>query len=225
MQTVNRYSASSTSQQMRRIAIVAILLFGLSGLISGFAVGAFVRPKLPVGLGNNSNNGNATPPSIARNSGTGTTGQVQPVNIGFPVVDSASFTEKADGATTYALTVHAVDTSIDSGHGKPIHAAGITSKLWIEHIPRNGRVELPNAKLAAVDLQNPLTPNELPGGLNFSSTTPQIQRTNAQGQVTWTYSVSTTVDPGRYYLVILMDWQGKDYNWSWIDIKVEGTGN
>ena len=217
MQTYTGRNSGSINKQTRRIAIFAVLLFGLSGLISGFAVGAFVRPKFPVGTTNNG------APPVSQSTSTKTTSQTNPIPLGWPVIDTITNSEIANDTTSYTLSAHAVDTSIDSGHGKPLHATGITCKLWIEHIPGNGKVELPSTKLVRMDLQQPLTPYEIASGLTFSSSTPQIQQTNANGQVTWSYTVATNVDPGHYYLVVLMDWQGKSSDWYYTEIRVEGT--
>ncbi|HEY6542239.1 MAG TPA: hypothetical protein VIZ18_14950, partial [Ktedonobacteraceae bacterium] len=58
MQTLSSRRSSGLNPQSRKIAVFAILLFALSGLISGFAVGAFVRPKIG-GTGNTGSNNNA----------------------------------------------------------------------------------------------------------------------------------------------------------------------
>src|SRR6266852_8515965 len=55
MQTLSNQRSNGLNRQTRRIAVFAIILFALSGLISGFAMGAFVRPKIG-GTGNNSGN-------------------------------------------------------------------------------------------------------------------------------------------------------------------------
>jgi hypothetical protein len=220
MQAASRPHSSGLSSQSRRVAIFAILLFGLSGLISGFAMGAFVRPKIP---GITTSIGSGTTPAVSQSTSTKTTTQMRPINIGYPVVDQMAGVETANGTTLYTLSAHAVDTSIDAGHGKPLHAAGITGKLWIERIPGDGNVNLPLAKITTMNLQQPLTHEEIPNGLSF--TTPQIQQTNSNGQVIWRYTVATNVHSGMYYLVELFDWQGKHYNWAWQVIRVKGAGD
>jgi hypothetical protein len=49
MQTLSSQYPHNINQQTRKIAVVAIILFAISGLISGFAVGAFVHPKTQTG--------------------------------------------------------------------------------------------------------------------------------------------------------------------------------
>ena len=219
MQAASHRPPGGLSPQSRRIAIFAVLLFGLSGLISGFAMGAFIRPKVP---GVTTGSGGGITPPISQSSSTKKAPQMRPIAIGYPVIDHIVDVEVANGNTSYTLSAHAVDTSIDPGHGKPLHAAGITCKLWIERTG-DGNVNLPLSKITTMDLQQPLTHEEIPGGLNF--TTDQIQQTNSNGQVTWTYTVSTHVHPDLYYLVVLMDWQGKHYNWYWVEIQVKGAGD
>ena len=46
MQTLTEQrQTNNVSSQSRTIVVVAMLLFALAGLISGFAVGAFIRPS------------------------------------------------------------------------------------------------------------------------------------------------------------------------------------
>lgn len=134
--------------------------------------------------------------------------------MGDPVVTQINSFEKADGSTPYTFTARAVDTSIDRHHGKQIYASGITCKIWLQHIPGD-TVALPLERLKRMDIQEPLTGDEIPNALAFSSGVSQIQPTDSNGQVTWNYNISTSVDPGQYYLVVLMDWQGQYSNWSW----------
>jgi hypothetical protein len=219
MQTVTGRNTGRLSPQSRRIAIFAVLLFGLSGLISGFAMGAFIRPKIP---GITTSGGNGLTPPVSQST-TVTTTQVRPIPIGYPVISHITLTETADNTSIYTVSAYAVDQSIDAGHGKPVHAAGISCKLWIEHIPGSRVVDLPGEKLMAMSLQQPLTSEEIPNGLNFTTTAAQIEQTNSDGQVKWTYTVATNVDPGQYYMVVLMDWQGKHYNWSWVELQITGA--
>ncbi len=45
MQTIADRGSNNVSSQTRTIAFLAVFLFAFSGLISGFAVGAFIHPK------------------------------------------------------------------------------------------------------------------------------------------------------------------------------------
>src|SRR5947209_11969262 len=128
MQAAPHSSSSELRTRSRRLAVFAVLLFGLSGLLSGFALGAFIRPKVP-GI-TTSNRIGITPP-VSQKASTTTTEQAPPLPIGFPVVDQITKVETANNTTSYTVSVHAVDQSIDQGHGKPLPAAGITCKIWI----------------------------------------------------------------------------------------------
>lgn len=80
---------------------------------------------------------------------------------------------------------------------------------------------LPSDKLAKMNIQGQLTAEEIPGALNFNPNTSQVLLSNTSGVATWKFTVATFVNPGMYYLVILMDWNGKHYNWSWANITIK----
>ena len=193
----------------------AILLFALAGLISGFAVGAFVHPK---NGGINGTGTGITP--VTQGTQATTSAPIHPVRLGDPVINVYHSHEIADGTTNYVFTVYAVDQSIDKHNGKRISATGISGKLWLQHIPNDDfanlpPVSLPDSRLRKLDIQGPLTNEEIAGALNFASGAAQIQQTDASGQITWNYTVATSVPPGHYYLVVLLDWNGQESNWSW----------
>ncbi len=217
MQTLSGRRSNGLSPQSRRIATFAVILFALSGLISGFAVGAFVRPKIG-GTGNN--NGTGIPPIVKQTKTSTPAAQSHPVKLGDPVVIAVKYNEKADGTTSYTFTAYAVDQSIDKHHGKRVNASGITGKLWLQHIPQGGFINLPDSKLRHLDIQGPLTDDEVVGALNFVSGTSQIQQSDASGQVTWNYTLAATVPPGNYFLAVLLDWSGQSFNWSWRQVSV-----
>src|SRR2546429_10026763 len=90
MQTASSQYPNNINQQTRKIAVVAILLFALSGLISGFAVGAFVHPKAQTGSGTGATGSRTTP--IAHVTHTPPTALTQtPKELGYPVIDKAVF--------------------------------------------------------------------------------------------------------------------------------------
>jgi hypothetical protein len=217
MQTVADRGSNKIGSQTRTIAVFAVFLFAIAGLISGFAVGAFIHPKAP----STGNSGSSTKPPLVQKTQTPvSTTPVQPTTLGFPVIDRASYFENADGSTTYTLSAYAVDQSKDIGHGNPVHAPGITCRLWLT---KDGNVSsnIPPDRLRSIStLQEPF-PKEIPGALIFTSETSQVQPSNANGRATWKYTLSTSLDSGSYYLVILMDWNGIHYNWSWAEITIK----
>jgi hypothetical protein len=211
MQTLSGRRSNSLSPQSRRIAVFAILLFALSGLISGFAVGAFVRPKIG-GLGTNGGNGTT---SITQQKTATPVSTVKPEQMYYPVVDHYSFKEFANGQTEYTLSAHATDAS-----GKPLHVAGITCKLWLtrdQNLPHHNEWSPVGA------LNNPVT-GEIPGSLLFDSATSQTQLCDGNGAATWKYRVAQTVDAGNYFLAVVTDWAGVHYNiwWQAVQIKQQG---
>jgi hypothetical protein len=219
MQTVSSQYPGNMNQQTRKVAVIAILLFALSGLISGFAVGAFVHPKAQTRAGiETGTKGSKSTPIAQVTHTTGPT--INPIRMGDPVVTQISTFEKSNATTPYLFTANAVDASLDKHHGKQIYASGITCKFWLQHIPGGNFVDLSLERLRKMDIQEPLTGDEIPGALILAPAESQIQTTNSNGQVSWNYTIATSVDPGAYYLVVLMDWQGQYSNWSWRYVSI-----
>src|SRR5437773_8275734 len=100
---------NNLNPQSRTIAVIAIILFALAGLISGFAVGAFIRP----GEQQQANNQNQTltPPAQGQSNTPTTPHPQRLIKLGYPVIDQVSDTEKADNTTSYTFSAHAVDQS------------------------------------------------------------------------------------------------------------------
>ncbi len=214
MQTLAGQSRNSLSKQTRKIALFAILLFALSGLISGFAVGAFVRPK--IGLRTTSTGSGTT--TVGQTTKTPSTMQTQtPEKLGYPVIDKSVFQyrELADGQTTYIYSAYAIYLN-----GNRIHSLGITCKLWLT----KDTVGLQTSEWTPISaILNPIG-GEIQGALNFDPTTPQVQNCDANAQATWKYQVSPSVEPGTYYLAVLTDWAGKHYNIWWQQVLIKKAG-
>lgn len=190
--------------------ITAITLFALSGLIAGFAVGAFARSPKQTQLAVK-----PTSAPIASQKATPTpTPQVaQAMPLGCPILQATS-PEIADGTTTYTLSAQVKDKSVSlcANENKSITAQGITCRLWLSKGSDN--TDIPGDRLTHTNnLINPF-PHEIDGGLTFDPTTPQVQPCN-QGVGTWKYRIAQTVDHGSYHLMVLTDWNGQYYNWSW----------
>jgi hypothetical protein len=230
IQSLPRAEASNTlSSQSRTIIFFAIFLFALAGLISGFSVGAFVRPNLLLpALSSNQSATRQIPGQSQTATHTSTTSHF--VKLGWPVIPTYSALEIADSSTTYTLIAYAVDQTINSGHGNPVHASGITFKLWLVHrIPTSSTLMLDRQVLQKVaSIQDPLTgtvqDTSYPeiSGLSFDTSTQQTHLGNTKGKMVWKYRVSSSVAPGDYDLVVLSDWDGKYFNWSWINITIKG---
>ena len=221
---------NNLSAQSRTIAVIAICLFAMAGLISGFAVGAFVRPG-------QTQTGNKPPPgktpivAVQTQTPTPTPQQQHPINLGIPQIEHVSYTEVADGTTTYTLSAQVVAKG--SGQpGSPVHASNITCKLWlVQHIPNGKMFNISTNDLKNVNnLQNPITGTvdnqpyaEIPGLTFFDTNSPQTHLCTSKGKGTWTYQVAPSVAPGVYDLVVLTDWSGIHYNWSWVQITVKNA--
>ena len=214
------------------VVILALVLFALSGLMTGFATGAFTRPKQTASQGNKGPNGTAPTAVITQQTpNASVTSVAQVTRVGCPAVDQFSDAEIADGSHPYTLLVHATDTSGGTCNSinKRISAAGITFKMWLIHrIPDDQGISFSHDSLKNADnLINPITATipkdgaEEVEGLTFDNASSQVQRSDAQGNVTWHYTVSPSVEDGNYDMVILVDWAGQYYNWTWRNISVK----
>ena len=89
MQTLSSQHPNPINQHTRKIAFIAILLFALSGLISGFAVGAFVHSK-PRGSGTTPTSSGTTP--IAKETRTSVSTTIaEHVNLDLPVINQGDY--------------------------------------------------------------------------------------------------------------------------------------
>ena len=215
------------------IAILALLLFALSGLMTGFATGTFTRHKQTAQQNNKGTKGTAPTAIVSQQTpNASTTPVVQVVPVGCPAVESFSNPQIADGSHSYTFSVHATDKSggTCSANNKRINAAGITFKLWLIHrIPGDKGISFSrDSLLNTANLVNPITAKiqnddamEVQGLAFDTAHTPQVQQSDAQGHVSWTYTVSPSIKDGEYDMVVLIDWAGQYYNWTWrnLDIK------
>ncbi|MBV9231620.1 MAG: hypothetical protein JOZ18_20085 [Chloroflexi bacterium] len=205
------------STRSQTIIITAITLFALSGLMIGFAVGAFARPQQ---TSLSTPRQQQTAPATGKTPTAAPTQAAQIIALGYPVITNISYTEIADGATSYMFSAHPVDQSIDQGHGKPVHASNITCKLWLmkdEH--PIATLLAASSRFHAIDTIAQPMPNEVQNALLFDGTQ-QTQPCNATGDTTWKYKVAT-IDPGTYTLVVLTDWSGVRYNWYASNIQIK----
>ncbi len=203
------------------VLIVALLLFSVAGLSSGFFIGAMGRPKPQ------QPSANTQPGIVAQSSPAGQTATVTHdvptttiVPLGYPVT-TVPFNQIANGTTIYTVTAYPVDQSIDKGHGKQVHATNITCKLFLTK-----EKNITNALLGAKDnqlknvamLSQPL-PKEESNAMQFQGTQ-QTKACAAQGNTIWNYQLAPTLPAGVYYLVVLTDWEGQRFNWYQSEINV-----
>jgi hypothetical protein len=221
-----RGPSNNLGTQSRTIAITALCLFALAGLISGFAVGAFVRP----GHTKQENiSTTAVTPKIAGQTAvpTRTPSLQRPVNLGIPKIDHVSYSEVADGTTTYTLSSQVITRS-----DTPVHAPDVTCKVWlVQQIPDGAKFDISNQALKDVNnLQNPIVGTvknqpvvEVPGLTFTDANSPQTHLCTPKGRGTWTYQVTPSVPAGVYDLIVLNDWSGVHYNWSWVQITIQSS--
>jgi hypothetical protein len=219
------------------VIIIAITLFALSGLLVGFAFGALTIKHTPTATTTNSNkpvNVAIIPPKVSPTP----TLSAPNVALSCPQMEASSsaymgVTHIPDNTTAYTLAIQATDKNKGTcGNSPALQTTDITCKAWlVKHIPKGNLFNLPADYLKNADKLNASVTGtvgdqdfpELPG-LTFDPTTPQTQPCNAQGQGTWKYTVSPNVDNGTYDLVVLTDYKGKAFNWSWFDITVQKNG-
>ncbi len=226
----NVYTSGS---RMRTVAITALVLFALAGIMSGFALGAVAHRK-PTAT---QPSPQATQPVIAKHTVTQSpTATKQPaVVLGLPQFTSyPTYNEQADGQTSYTITIQVVDKH---NPPQPIQKSGIYCKIWlVSHF--SGKLNLPDLahRNDPAQLQQPIPGvignhhyNEIQGALSFSSSTPQLQQSNSQGQAKWNYTISPSAldHSGKYYIVALSYSIGTDgsvhFNWSWAEINITGA--
>ena len=233
----NRRPAPKGTTQVQTMVITAITLFALSGLMVGFAFGAFVRPKQLQTVAPTQPTAPITP---VAHSSTPTIPPVTPTpaitQLGCPTVkvDNAQNTQMADGVTPYKAFVQAKDkTNVPQGkvcadpeQAKNVTVDGIICRLWLIKAtddPTTGFEDILKNKQSKDNLFENLKapfPKEIQGGLIFSDTTTQVQNCN-KGLGSWQYQVAPSVDPGQYYLMGLTEYQDTlYYNWSWTTLTV-----
>ncbi len=215
MQTLSgQGSANNLKNQSRAIAVISIILFAIAGLLSGFAVSAFTHP-VQQQLANNTGTTLTPPQQKPAHTPTATSHTQQSFPMNPPTIQQAQYIEIANDSTTYNVTAQAVDKK-----GQPIYSQSITCKLWLtedSHVNAN----MPASRLRAIDTLTQPFPKEAQDGLTFAEATPQTQPCNNNGQGQWSYTVSPSIKHGIYYLVVLMDWDGIHYNWSWVAINIK----
>ncbi|MDQ6661172.1 MAG: hypothetical protein M3Z24_09440 [Chloroflexota bacterium] len=200
----------------RSIAILAVLLFALSGLLSGFAFGAFGHTHTKPGQTNTSPvPGHSTHQKTPTATATKTE---QPVFLDPPKIIQTSTSEVADNSTSYTFSTQILNKYSVT----PITATDVTCKIWLTKDNKVSDMLRANnyAILSSISaIPNPF-PDEVTGGLNFTSGQ-QTKFCNSSGPTTWTYTVSSSVQNGSYYIVVLADWKGIHFNWSTIAIKIK----
>ncbi len=217
------FKATSTSRSTL-IAILALFLFALSGLMTGFATGAFTRTKQTAQQNTNNTNNSKTnssgktaaTPVQTQNPHVTQTPNVGLVGLGCP---AAQYMLQEVQGGSYSVQAQTLDGSGGCGYGNLLHTAGITCRLWLtkdDHFSNN----IPKDRIKSINTLQDAFPKEEEGALNFTNGTTSVQPCNPQGATVWNYQLSPSLDAGKYYLMVLVDWKGILYNWSARAIKV-----
>jgi hypothetical protein len=218
-------SKSGTPQGQTTI-IITITLFAIAGLVVGFAYGAFTRStgktQQPTSQSHDisvvSQKTQLTPSPIS---------QTQPPPLGCPDVEANVSQMVADGHTPYQATIQAKDKTGNPGNTctnialeKPLAIDGLTCKIWLTKAQDpSADLSRDSSQLQHLDQLSAPSPDEIPSGLIFDPSTPQVQPCK-QGQGNWKFTISPTVSPGDYYIVGLTDWHGTHYDWSWYSVTI-----
>ncbi len=225
MQTWSGQSTKETRPQTPRVVMYTILCFALAGLIAGFAIGGFSHKPATNNTANNPGPVKTATSTITAmrtvvSSPTAQTAvELNPPNI----IPLPSATEKADGATQYSIGAQTIDKGKQS-----VHAPDITCKAWlVQQIPDNKVLSIDSTDLKNVaNLTGPIAgkvddhPFNEVSGLSFDGTTPQTHLCDSKGQMIWKYTITPSIPVGTYDIVILTDWQGLHWNWSWAQFAV-----
>lgn len=224
MQTWSGQNAGEAVSPTRKFITTVLTIFSLAGLVIGFAVGGLTHAP--------SNTANTTGPTkkptiIAQTTVTATpTATPEPdVILGLPQFNPyPTSPESATGGTQYTVTMQAVDKK-----KKPVHSNDVTCKLWlVQQIPANQLLVIDSKILKNVSSLTTTIPGTLNGQpepeltyLTFTDPASQTTKCGSNGQATWKYTIAPTAVPGSYELVILADWKGVHYNYSWADITIK----
>jgi hypothetical protein len=201
----------------QKIPATILLVFSLAGLIAGFAFGGFTGHKAPP---TTNAKPTKTPTTIVRATVTVTPDPTPEVIApGLPEVGKYTYSETADGMTSYTLSAQISDKNTN----KPIATTDVQCRLWLTADTDAMKATLTANKQYTLlkninDLSQPL-PGET-AGVTFTAPSTELQPCVANGPTTWTYTLAPTIQPGTYYIYVLADWKGIHFNWSVKEIKV-----
>ncbi len=236
----NTPTAPGGKNRSQTIIFTALALFALSGLMIGFVVGIFTHTKQSSTTNQNQHTSSGV---VSHQQNPSQTPTIRPTNMGCPTPTTFNNAGQADGTTPYTFVaqVQKPVPSCSATSNTPMHVSGVTFKLWlIQSLPDGKGIAFPDGAqkiLNAIaqptigkmlDLKSGKVQDQsitaVPG-LTFDLTTPQVQTSNDQGQVTWKYTIPPTLQNGSYDFVLLADWAGQSYNWSWWQFTVTKAGN
>jgi hypothetical protein len=231
-QAAKPHTNNHGTTQVQSVMITAITLFALSGLMVGFAVGAFTHPRQTTQA--NKNNSMSAPVIDRKPTPTKTTTvDIATVRIGCPILGANSYSamQIPDGTTDYTVSTQIVDKSIDNttpcGKGKNLAVPDLTCKIWlvkketdVSRLNENISKLPDDEKQAVWNFQAPF-PKEEQGALQVDNgSTTAIPCNQTGGLTVWHYKLSPTIDEGHYFLAVIANWHGTFSNWTWVPITV-----
>ena len=216
--------SGATSSRAGATTFYTLLCFSLAGLIMGFAIGGFAGHLAGMPMGGAGAPTTSEPSLIGHGPVSSRTAHAENILLGVPNIGADDYTsaETADNTTSYQLSAQI----INKGDKTPITASDVVCRLWLTDDLDATMAGL-NAGNFAIP-RNPSTfsqpfPGEVAGVLNFSSSDSQTRPCATKGKTSWTYTLSSDVPEGTYYLAVLADWKGIHYNWYMVAIEVHNV--
>ncbi|GCE20201.1 hypothetical protein [Dictyobacter kobayashii] len=204
------------NSQIHTIMITAITLFALSGAILGFAVGAFTHPR-PTQITTNTSGTDKKPVPITKAktptpSPTATITNTQP--LGCP--DIVTSFNNLNGTTTINLIAKqkTVGTCGDPKTEANMTSDGITCRIFLaKAVDKHPAIDGSDVALFKdITRYSGTFPHEI-AGIALSNGG-SLTQPCMQGQASWTFTLSPTLDKGKYYIVGLTG-NPAHYNYSW----------
>jgi len=227
MQPMAKPQSNTKRTQVQTVIITAVTLFALAGAIVGFVFGALTHNPQQAAAPQPSPIAQQSLPSTQPTTPVATATPI-PTPTVTPVLQVQSFcnvtlpyttTQSATGATVYNLEIQGYSTV--NGACVPLKADGVITHLaLVKAGSKPSPISTAINSLASSSNSTTTTfANEIPGGLQFDSTTPQTQiTTGGTGSATWKVSLSPSLPKGAYDIVGVVDWKGLFYDWAWQEV-------
>lgn len=208
------------------ITFYTLLCFSLAGLIMGFGIGGFASHLTSTSAGGADAPTTSEPMLTGHSPHQSGTNGPENIFLGAPNIGPGSYIspETADGSTRYQLSTQIVNKADQT----PITATDVVCRLWLASDLQETTAGLSTDNFAIP--RNPGSfnqpfPSEVTGALSFTPSTSQTQPCAANGKTQWSYTLSSTVPHGTYYLAVLADWKGIHYNWYMVAVTVNNANN
>lgn len=218
MQAWSGQVPESTLSARHKFPVTIVLLFALAGLIAGFTFGGLTIAR-PHTSQNNTGQVKKPTPIVQTTITVAPQSTPEDTPLDPPTIVTYSTTLAISNTNGYTFSAQVINKRTH----KAIDVTDVTCRLWLTKDLDTTNKALSannNALLTNVDNFSQPFPQEISGGLAFTTPATQIQSCNAKGPTTWTYTLTSTVQPGTYFLFVVADWKGKHYNWSARQVQV-----